>query len=162
MQTLPVCQFWLTDASQFPLIDGNYVRTEDEKNHKEERDFWHISFTQMYRIVWILNIGRPTSHCPSSYRKVSFVRYLLVTACTHAWLYSDLLVQEHISAEQTTFSKCFYECTSLYIHISYSFFSLYPIGMYKVYYSILISFIIKSIPLPSFFLFFFFFERHKE
>jgi len=39
MQTLPVCQFLLTDASQFPLIDGNYVRIEDEKNHKDERDF---------------------------------------------------------------------------------------------------------------------------
>lgn len=123
MKTLPVCcQFWLTDASQFPLIDGNYVIIEDEKNNKEERDFWHITFTQMSTIVRILNTGHTTSHCPSSYKKVSIVWYLVITACTRHRLYYDLLVQEHISAEQATFSKCFYECTSLYIHISYSFF----------------------------------------
>ncbi len=109
----------------------------------------------MYRIVWIWKTGHTTSHCPSSCKKVSFVRYLLVTACPHARLYSDFLVQEHISAEQTTFSKCFYECMPLYTHISYSPSSFYPIGMYKVCYCILISFIIKSISLPSFSSFFF-------
>jgi hypothetical protein len=29
----------LTDASQFSLIDGNYVIIEDEKNNGQERDF---------------------------------------------------------------------------------------------------------------------------
>lgn len=48
----------------------------------------------------------------------------------------------------------------VYIYIFYSP-SSYPIGMYKVYYSILISFIIKSIRLPLFF-FFLFSKRHNE
>jgi hypothetical protein len=37
-----VWQFWLTDASQFPLIDRNDVILEDAKHNREERDFWHI------------------------------------------------------------------------------------------------------------------------
>ena len=39
--------------------------------------------------------------------KVPITRYSVFTACVHARLYSDLLVREHISIEQATFSKCF-------------------------------------------------------
>jgi len=42
------------------------------------------------------------------------------------------------------------------------FFHFYPIYIYKVYYFILINFIIKSISFPTYFLFLFLFGRHKE
>lgn len=119
-------------------------------------------FLHMWRIVAMLKRGHATSHCPSFSSKESLCSKLerIRAACALLsppsplsfvfsftatfWL---LHSRTYISAEQTTFSKCFYEYRSSSVRYvnSLLWFSSYPISMFKVSFSILISFIIQSL-----------------
>jgi len=117
---------------------------------------------------WILLLKHLSSNKPiifylyysSSYRLKSFF-YLLLTGHSmrsHSVLiltysFKNALVPNTTDLFKVFFmSVCMHAVVYIYIFFYSSFF--YPIGMYKVYYSILISFIIKSIRLPLFLFFF--------
>ena len=72
--------------------------------------------------------------------------------CILTYPFKNTLVPNKGRPFQSVFMS---ECRCVYTFLI--LLSPHSIGMYKVYYSILISFIIKSIPLPSFFLPFLFF-----